>query len=91
MSKPIRSRWFLQQMADIEVKRIAPGTVIVPVVQYDDDQIVWSDECEGVGQVAWHCGYILSVGGSNERALVPIFNAAIATWQARYDIGLTRD
>ena len=78
-------------MADMEVKRIAPEARVIPVVQYYDDQIVWSDLCEGVGQVAWHCGYLLSTGDTTERALVPIFNAAIANWQSRYDLGIARD
>ena len=89
MPKPIRAHWFLQALANNAVSHIAPDIAIIPVVEHDDEQIVWGEECEDVGRVAWHCGYILPSDDPALRALLPIFNTAMAPWQERYDLGLT--
>lgn len=89
MQKPLCPWWQLQAIADAEVARLAPDSSIVPCVQHNDDEIVWDDECEGLGRASWRCDYFVPPGDP-ARTLVPILNSAIAPWQARYDLGLTR-
>ena len=82
--------WRLQVIAEAEVARLAPYSLIIPCVQHNDDEIVWDDECEGVGRVPWRCHYLVPPGNP-ERALVSILNRAMAPWQSRYDLGVTRE
>jgi hypothetical protein len=89
MSKVLGKDWFLQAAIDTEVKRLAPGLAITIVVQHNTDQIVWDEECEGLGRVPWYPGYLLPPDDPSVRALVPIFNAAIAPLQQRFDLGVT--
>lgn len=89
MSKALQTYWFLQAIADAEVKRLAPDCAISVSVQHHDEEIDWDKECKGVGRVRWHCGYILPTDDITARAFVRMFNAAMAPWQARYDLGLT--
>jgi hypothetical protein len=86
-TKPIQPYWFLQQLVDEEVRRLAPDCPISPVVMYDDDKIDWDMESEGLGRVRWYVAYISPDGSA--RDLKPIFDAEIARWQQRYDLGLT--
>jgi hypothetical protein len=44
MPKPLRQRWFLQYLVEQEVARLAPDLPIAPVLQNDDEQIVWDEE-----------------------------------------------
>lgn len=90
MDKPkIRKpHWFLQQLVDQTVERLAPGLPIVPVVQGHEEQIVWDQECKGIGRGPWFCGYFIPPGHP-ARALKDQLNAAIAPLQARYDLGVT--
>src|SRR5579859_3155105 len=87
MSKPLKAHWFLQYVVQQEVVRLAPDLPIIPVVQWDDERIVWDDQCEGLGSVSWTCNYFIPQDHP-ARALVPTLNAAIAPLQARYDLGL---
>jgi hypothetical protein len=89
MPKPIKPQWFLQQLVEMEVARLAPDWPITPVVQYDETEILWDEECEGVGRVQWFCGYLLPPDNPSARAFVSSFNAAMARWRAKYDLGLT--
>lgn len=91
MPKPLCPWWRLQAIAEAEVERLAAHCRIVPCVEHDDDEVVWGDECKGVGRVAWRCGYILPSDDLTARTLVPRLNEAMRPWQARYDLGLTCD
>jgi hypothetical protein len=88
MPKPLRQRWFLQYLVEQEVARLAPDLPIAPVLQNDDEQIVWDEECEGLGRASWTCCYLIPQDHP-ARALLPMLNAAIAPLQACYDLGLT--
>jgi hypothetical protein len=90
MQKPLRPHWLLQAQINEKVEALAPGLPIVPIVQNDDDQIVWDEECKGVGRSPWTVGYFIPLGHP-ARALVPILDAAIAPLQARFDLGVTCD
>jgi hypothetical protein len=89
MPKPLGTHWFLQQIADTLVKELAPGRLIIPSVQHKDDQIVWDEDCKGVGRTPWFCRYILSPDDPSAESLVPTLNAAMAHYQELYDLGLT--
>jgi hypothetical protein len=88
MPKPLRPHWFLQDKVDQEVARVAPHLPITPVVQNDDEQIIWDEECDGLGRVSWTCGYFIPPDHP-ARALVPMLDAAVAPLQKLYDLGLT--
>jgi hypothetical protein len=89
MPKPLCTYQFLGSMAREEINRLAPDCLIIPCIHYDNEQIVWDQEGEGVGRVPWRCGYILPPDDVSTRALVPILDAAMARWQAHCDLGLT--
>ena len=90
MRKPLCTYRFLESLAREEINRLVPDCLIIPCIHHDDEQIVWDQESEGVGRVAWRCGYILPPGGgASTRVLMPILDAAMARWQARCDLGLT--
>jgi len=91
MPKPLCTHWFLQQIADRVVAEMAPGFIIVPVVQHHDEEIVWDEDCKGVGRVPWFCGYFISPEDGAARALVTRLNAALAPYQALYDLGVSCD
>jgi hypothetical protein len=90
MAKPKvrRPHWFLQQLVSAEVERLAPGLPIVPVVQAYEEQIVWDQECEGIGRAPWFCGYFIPLDHP-ARALKPVLDAAIVPLQTRYDLGVS--
>ncbi len=90
MSKPLRPHWRIQVLADAEVVRLAPDRRIVPSVWNDDEEIVWDADCEGVGRAPWYCWFFLPKDDPTAAPLVPILNAAMARWQAKYDLGVTR-
>ncbi len=91
MLKKFRPHWFLHTVAKMEVERLAPGSGIIACIQYDDSEIVWDDECIGLGTVAWHCGYLLPDNDVKTRELLPMLKNAMIPWQSRYDLGLTSD
>jgi len=86
MPKPLFAEWHLQAIANAEVARLAPECRIIPCVQPETDQIVWDDQCKGVGRATWYCGYILPPDDPSARALVPTLDATRAKWQERYDL-----
>lgn len=88
MQKRLRAYWELQAIVQAEVNRLLPNGVIVPCIQWDDEAIIWDEECKGVGRVDWRCNYFVPAGHP-ERAFLPMLNAAMAAWQKRYDLALT--
>jgi hypothetical protein len=88
MQKHLRALWELQAIADVETCRLAPNLPIVPCIQWDDEAIVWDEECEGLGRVPWYCGFLVPVSHP-ARALLPKLNGTMAAWQARYELALT--
>jgi hypothetical protein len=38
VSKQIQPYWYLQQLVDAEVRRLAPDAAVTPVVMYDDEK-----------------------------------------------------
>jgi hypothetical protein len=85
--KPIKPYWFLQQLVDASVGHLARDCQVTPVVMYDDDQIEWDRERDGIGRVRWYVSYIWP--NESTRELKPIFDAAVSPWRRRYDLGLT--
>jgi hypothetical protein len=90
MVKPLAEYWFLQAVADTAVAHLAPGRRITPIVHPEHGQIKWDDESESVGRAPWHVGYFFSPHDSHARALLPLLNAAIGNWRARYDLRVCR-
>ena len=89
VSKQIQPYWYLQQLVDAEVRRLAPDAAVTPVVMYDDEKIQRHEDCPGVGRVRWYVRYVLPAADSSARALKPILDAAMVRWQQRYDLGVT--
>jgi hypothetical protein len=52
VSKQIQPYWYLQQLVDAEVRRLAPDAAVTPVVMYDDEKIQRHEDCPGVGRCA---------------------------------------
>jgi hypothetical protein len=88
--KHLRAEWRLQEIADAEVERVAPGRRIIACVQHFSDSVSWDEDCEEVGRAPWFCGYILPPDDPSAREVISILNRVMAPWQARYDLGLTR-
>jgi hypothetical protein len=89
MPKSLSPHWLLQQIAETQVAHLAPARSIIPIVRFRQDQIVWDEECPGVGSAPWHVDYFVAPGDSSARTLIPALNAAIAPYQELYDLGLT--
>ena len=47
VSKQIQPYWYLQQLVDAEVRRLAPDAAVTPVVMYDDEKIQRHEDCPG--------------------------------------------
>ena len=77
VSKQIQPYWYLQQLVDAEVRRLAPDAAVTPVVMYDDEKIQRHEDCPGVGRVRWYVRYVLPAADSSGRALKPILDAAM--------------
>jgi hypothetical protein len=45
VSKQIQPYWYLQQLVDAEVRRLAPDAAVTPVVMYDDEKIQRHEDC----------------------------------------------
>jgi hypothetical protein len=58
VSKQIQPYWYLQQLVDAEVRRLAPDAAVTPVVMYDDEKIRRHEDCPGVGRVRTAGPYI---------------------------------
>jgi hypothetical protein len=90
MSKPMQPRWFLQAIANEEVCRLAPDAPIAPIVREVHDEIVWDEECDGLGRAPWRVDYFV-MPGDPARALIPMLTAAMAPWRAKFDLGIVSD
>jgi hypothetical protein len=88
MQKRLRALWELQAIANAEIGKLAPDLPIVPFIQWDDEAIVWDEECQGLGRVPWRCCFFVPVGHP-ARILLPKLNGMMAAWQARYELALT--
>src|SRR4051794_39843961 len=82
MLKQFLPWWQLQFQVRSLVRELAPDCWITPTVMPDDELAVWHKDCD-VGQAPWCCSYILPPDDPSARELLPIFNAAIASLQAR--------
>ena len=51
VSKQIQPYWYLQQLVDAEVRRLAPDAAVAPVVMYDDEKIQRLEDCPGVNNI----------------------------------------
>jgi hypothetical protein len=81
--------WSLQQIAETEVAHLAPARSIIPIVSFRQDQVVWDEDCPGVGTAPWHVKYFVAPGDSSAHELIPALDAAMAPYQAIYDLALT--
>jgi hypothetical protein len=61
ISKQIQPYWYLQQLVDAEVRRLAPDAAVTPVVMYDDEKIQRHEDCPGVGPLV--CALRFAGGG----------------------------
>jgi len=89
MPKSPSPQWLLQQIAETQVAHLAPARSIIPIVRFRQDQIVWDEDCAGVGTAPWHVDYFVAPGDSSARELIPALDAAMAPYQAIYDLALT--
>jgi hypothetical protein len=89
MEKKIQAHWQLQARIDEIVQRLAPDYAIIPVVQNDDDRIMWDEECKGFGRSEWYVGYIVAPNDRVARDLIPSFKKEIDRLRGRYDLGHT--
>ena len=77
VSKQIQPCWYLQQLVDAEVRRLAPDAAVTPVVMYDDEKIQRHEDCPGVGRVRWYVRYVLPAADSSARALKDLPRAGV--------------
>lgn len=89
MTKVIQAHWQLQAKVDAVIKRLAPGHLIVPAVQNDDDKIVWDEDCKGLGRSEWYVGYVVSPDDHVGRQLIRSFKREIDRLHEQYDLGVT--
>ena len=88
MPKPLCPYQVLQQLADEVVKELATGRAIVPVVRHRSNEIVRDEEYRDIGRAPWRCDYFVSPDDPSARALIPSLKAAMAPYQALYDLGV---
>jgi hypothetical protein len=78
----------LQQLADEVVRELATGRAIVPVVRHKSNEIVRDEEYRDIGRAPWRRDYFVSPDDPSARALIPTLKAAMAPYQALYDLGV---
>jgi hypothetical protein len=88
MPKPLCPYQVLQQLAYEVVRQLASGRAIVPVVRHKSNQIVRDEEYRDIGRAPWCCDYFVSPDDPSARALIPTLKAAMAPYQALYDLGV---
>jgi hypothetical protein len=69
-------------------ERAGDGACVVPVVRHKSNQIVRDEEYRDIGRAPWRCDYFVSPDDPSARALIPTLKAAMAPYQALYDLGV---
>ena len=88
MSKSLKPLWQIQEMLALTVATLAPGSGLIPAVEYEDSEVRWDEECQGLGRAVWTYGFIVP-NGMPPNSVMAKLHASYAKLQARFDIGLT--
>jgi hypothetical protein len=87
MARAFKAHWELQQLVERLLSYLEPGCRLIPVVQFEDEKIIWDGDCPGFGRSPWTCEFI--VPDPSEQALLPRIRAAMRRLEDRYDVAVT--